>query len=166
MMQRGESFAASFGFGALLQIMSFVGQLGGGAIADHRGDRRGVIMVWWTLGAIAVLVLAFFNGPIVNLLCTAAAGLFIIGAQGLLSNFTASVYETEIRSTGVGMELGVGRIGGILGPYVAGLLQQRFGGTNAMFVAIALATLVSAVVLTFATHVPQAATTHEDRVAA
>jgi hypothetical protein len=45
-------------------------------------------------------------------------------------------------------------------------LQQRFGGTNAMFVAIALATLVSAVVLTFATHVPQAATTHEDRVAA
>ena len=30
MMQRGETFAASFGFGALMQIMSFVGALGSG----------------------------------------------------------------------------------------------------------------------------------------
>ncbi|HTJ26836.1 MAG TPA: MFS transporter [Candidatus Limnocylindria bacterium] len=150
MMQRGEGFVASFAFGALLQVMSLLGQLAGGAIADRTGDRRSVIMTWWTLGALSVVVLALFGGHAVDLVCTAAAGFFVIGGQGLLSNFTAHVYETEVRATGVGMELGVGRLGGILGPYVVGLLQEFVPGSAGMFGAIALATFASVIVLAFA----------------
>ncbi|WP_019937069.1 hypothetical protein [Bordetella sp. FB-8] len=37
------------------------------------------------------------------------------------------------------MELAVGRLGAILGPFIGGTLQQAFGGQDAMLSAIALA---------------------------
>ena len=144
MMKRGETFAASFGFGALMQVMSFVGGLACAHIADRRGASRGVLATWWALGGLAVLALVPFNGHVVNVFCSAAAGFFIIGAQFVLNNFTAGSYDTSMRATGVGMELSVGRVGAILGPFVAGTLQQLYGGATAMFIVIGAASIVAA----------------------
>src|SRR3984957_12276428 len=144
MMQRGETFAASFGFGALLQVMSFVGGLACGHLADRRGVSRGALSTWWAIGGLSVLALVPFNVHVVNVASVAAAGFFIIGAQFVLNNFTAASYETSVRATGVGMMLSVGRVGAILGPFVAGELQQIFHGPTAMFLAIGIAALVAA----------------------
>jgi MFS family permease len=144
MMQRGETFAASFGFGALMQVMSFVGGLVCGHLADRRGMSRGVLSAWWAIGGLSVLALIPFNVQIINIASVAAAGFFIIGAQFVLNNFTAASYETGVRATGVGMMLSVGRVGAILGPFVAGELQQIFRGPTAMFIAIGAAALVAA----------------------
>ena len=143
MMKRGETFAASFGFGALMQIMSFVGGLVCAHLADRRGSSRGLLATWWALGGLSVLALVSFNGHAVNVFCTAAAGFFVIGAQFVLNNFTAGSYDTPMRATAVGMELSVGRIGAILGPFVAGSLQQIYGGPIAMFVVIGTASIVA-----------------------
>jgi hypothetical protein len=43
------------------------------------------------------------------------------------------------------MELSVGRVAAILGPWVAGVLQERYSGPIAMFLAITVATLIAAV---------------------
>ena len=147
MIQRGESFAASFGFGALMQIMSFIGGLVCGYIADRTGSSRWTLGCWWSLGGIAVLSLVFFNVHALNLVCTAAAGFFIIGAQYVLNNFAAASYETNFRATGVGMELSVGRVGAILGPFVVGTLQQVYTGPTAMFIAIGGAAIVAALAI-------------------
>jgi sugar phosphate permease len=79
----------------------------------------------------------------VNITCVAAAGFFIIGAQFVLNNFTAAAYETNVRATAVGMELSVGRVGAILGPFVAGALQQTYQSSLPMFVSIGLAALAA-----------------------
>jgi AAHS family 4-hydroxybenzoate transporter-like MFS transporter len=51
MMKRGETFAASFGFGALMQIMSFVGGLTLAMIADRQPGRSPVLLgMWWATG--------------------------------------------------------------------------------------------------------------------
>jgi len=144
MMQRGETFAASFGFGALMQVMSFLGGLTCGYLADRCGVSRGVLSTWWAIGGVAVLALIPFNVQLVNIGSVAAAGFFIIGAQFVLNNFTAASYQTNVRATGVGMMLSVGRVGAILGPFVAGELQQIFQGPTAMFLAIGAAALVAA----------------------
>ncbi len=145
MMGRGETFAASFGFGALMQIMSFVGGLVLAMLADRRElASTGLLAAWWGLGGLSVLVLIFFGGHAVNLACVAAAGFLIVGAQHVLNNFTAGTYDTTVRASGVGMELGVGRAGAILGPFVAGLLQGATGGPEAMFWTIGGAALVAA----------------------
>ena len=144
MMLRGETFAASFGFGALMQIMSFIGGLTCGYLSDRYRGGRGLLATWWTLGGVAVLTMVFLNDHVINVTCTAAAGFFIIGAMFVLNNFTAASYETGARATAVGMELGVGRIGAILGPFVAGSLQQAYQSPTAMFLAIGAAAVAAA----------------------
>lgn len=68
MLHRGESFAASFGFGALLQIAGFLGGLVCGRISDRHGSRRGMIITWWVFGAAATFTLALFNSHVTNLI--------------------------------------------------------------------------------------------------
>jgi sugar phosphate permease len=85
----------------------------------------------------------FLNDHVVNVTCVAAAGFFIIGAQFVLNNFTAAAYETNVRATAVGMELSVGRVGAILGPFVAGALQQTYQSALPMFVSIGVAALAA-----------------------
>src|SRR6266568_3366555 len=77
MIQRGETFAASFGFGALMQVMSFIGGLTCAHIADRRGASRAVLATWWALGGLSVLALVPFSGHFVNVFCSAAAGFFV-----------------------------------------------------------------------------------------
>jgi MFS family permease len=158
MMQRAETFAASFGFGALMQIMSFVGGMVCGAIADRRGSSRGMLTVWWGLGGISVWALILLNTHATNFLFTAAAGFFTIGAQFVLNNFTAAAYQTNVRATGLGMQLSVGRIGAILGPFVAGALQQIYQGPTAMFLAIGTASIVAAAAIASIGRSPRIAT--------
>jgi MFS family permease len=148
MIQRGETFAASFGFGALMQIAGFLGGLACGHISDWRGSRRKMIVLWWSLGAGSVFTLVFLNNHLINLFFVTAAGFFIIGGQFVLNNFTANVYETRVRATAVGMELSVGRVGAILGPWVTGLLQEHYSGSTAMFLAITVAALIAALAMT------------------
>lgn len=148
MMHRGETFAASFGFGALMQIMSFVGGLALASFADHKPSRAPwLLAVWWGCGGLAVVALVVLGGHVANLVLVAAAGFLVVGAQHVLNNFTASAYDTHVRASAVGMELGVGRIGAILGPFVAGLLQGATGGPDAMFWTIGAAALAASVVI-------------------
>lgn len=149
MLQRGESFVSSFGFGALMQIMSFLGGLACGSLADRFGRAPAFLSLSWFCGGLAVLSLAFFDLHAANVAGVAAAGFFIIGAQFILNNFTAQSYDTSVRASAVGMELGIGRIGAILGPFVVGVVQQVFPGPQMMFCVIGLAAITaSALILT------------------
>lgn len=150
MMQRGEQFATSFGFGALIQAMAFVGSLLCGYLADCGGKDREVMAAWWLAGAAAVGLLALVNVHALNVICVGAGGFCILGGQNVLNNFTAASYDTEVRGTAVGMMLGVGRAGGILGPYITGLLQQHTSGTSGLFVAISAASLIGGGAIVFA----------------
>ncbi|MGH1571116.1 MFS transporter [Methylobacterium sp. P31] len=145
MMGRGETFATSFGFGALMQATSFVGGLALALLADRSpalAPRR--LAMWWFVGGLSVLALNFIDGHLTNWLLVATAGFCIVGAQHVLNNVTAGAYDTSVRASGVGMMLGVGRIGAILGPFVTGFLQQVTHGPDAVFWAIGLAALVAA----------------------
>jgi AAHS family 4-hydroxybenzoate transporter-like MFS transporter len=145
MMKRGETFAASFGFGALMQATSFIGGLTLAMLADRRlALAPKLLATWWAVGGLAIVALVFVGGHGFNLAIVALAGFCIIGAQHVLNNFTAGSYDTGIRASGVGMMLGVGRIGGILGPSVVGLLQQATGNSDVVFWAIGCAVLVAA----------------------
>ena len=146
MTVRGESFGSSFGFAALLQFMAILGGVGCGWIAD-RVDRRIVLIASWLIGAAAITGMALVNLHWANIAFISIAGFMIMGAQPVLNNFTASLYETEVRSTGVGVQLGVGRLGGILGPYILGWLQQIYGGAGPMFAAMGAAAALSALCL-------------------
>ena len=150
MIRRGETFAVSFAFGGLIQIMGFVGSLLCGLLAERTGRDRTFLSVWWLGGALSVLALALVNQHSLNIILVAAGGFCIPGGQTILNNFTAASYETEVRATAVGMMLGVGRLGAILGPFLTGWLQQVYPGSVAMFGAIAMAVALGACVVLIA----------------
>ena len=148
MIKRGEAFASGFSFGALMQGMSFVGGLTLAMLADRGiAATPRLLGIWWIIGGLAVAALVFVNEHAFNVAIVAVAGFCVIGAQHVLNNFTANSYETSFRASGVGMELGVGRIGAILGPFVTGLLQQVTGGPEAVFWAIGGAAILAALVV-------------------
>lgn len=63
MLKRGETFAASFSFGALMQAASFIGGLALATLADRNlGLAPRYLGAWWMLGGIAVLALVFVSG--------------------------------------------------------------------------------------------------------
>jgi AAHS family 4-hydroxybenzoate transporter-like MFS transporter len=80
---------------------------------------------WWPLSlafaaagvAIAAIGLAP-SGRLVLLAAVAQAGGLIVGAQVNLSAYCATVYPTDIRSTGLGWIIGLGRVGAISGALV------------------------------------------------
>jgi MFS family permease len=150
MMQRGETFSASFAFGAVMQFMSFLGALVLGHLIDRLGRSRGLLAVWWATGGLAVLALVAFNAHLVNVTAVAVAGFCIIGAQFVLNNFTAASYETGARATAVGMELAIARVGAILGPLVAGTLQQIYQSPAPMFFSIGLSAIAAGTIILLA----------------
>ncbi|MNP52060.1 putative niacin/nicotinamide transporter NaiP [compost metagenome] len=50
---------------------------------------------------------------------------FNLGAWGGMYAYTPELYPTGVRSTGVGLAASFGRIGGIIAPYLVGILVAR-----------------------------------------
>jgi len=74
------------------------------------------------------------------------AGWCVIGGQPGLNAMAATYYPTEMRSTGVGFCLGIGRIGAILGPYLGGYLIDNHWSSEDLFFAAATAALLATTV--------------------
>jgi AAHS family 4-hydroxybenzoate transporter-like MFS transporter len=71
------------------------------------------------------------------------AGCCISGGQKSLIALAAVFYPAPIRSTGVGWALGIGRVGGILGPIVIGWALAANWSAGAVFYAMAVPMLVA-----------------------
>ncbi|SAL68607.1 major facilitator transporter [Caballeronia udeis] len=66
-----------------------------------------------------------FSGSVAWLMVTVfCAGFCISGGQKSVIALAAVYYPVDLRSTGVGWALGIGRLGGIAGPLVAGMLYS------------------------------------------
>ena len=66
------------------------------------------------------------------------------GFTGLFA-IAAKIYPTEIRSTGIGWGIGLGRIGAVAGPAIAGYLIAAGLSTSANFIIFAVPLAASAV---------------------
>ena len=77
----------------------------------------------YAAGAVSIALIGQSGHSSLMLLTTSfAAGFFATGAQLCTIAFGAAFYETQVRATGVGWSMGVGRVGGVLGPIFGGLL--------------------------------------------
>ena len=83
-----------------------------------------------------------------NVAALAAVGFvgsfFLIGAQNILNATAGHIYPPRMRATGVGWGIGVGRIGGVIGPLIAGALVAAGWPARAIFIAAGLPILVAA----------------------
>lgn len=88
------------------------------------------------IGCIAVAVMGQSASLAVLFTIVFVAGFCVVGGQGGLNSLAANFYPTQVRSTGIGSALGIGRLGAIVGqPIAAGLLGRGLTPAALLFVA-------------------------------
>jgi AAHS family 4-hydroxybenzoate transporter-like MFS transporter len=112
---------------AVLAITALnIGAIIGGFVIGRLCDRFASakpIAVAYALGGVAIALIGVVGTSSGLLLAVAfVAGLFTVGAQMTAIALSSHLYETSLRSTGVGWAFGVGRIGAVVGPLVGGVL--------------------------------------------
>jgi MFS transporter, AAHS family, 4-hydroxybenzoate transporter len=114
-------------------------------------SRFGFVRVLATCFGMACVSIAMIGQPGLSLallfLVVFLAGLGIVGSQSGLNALAASLYPTDLRSTGIGSGLGVGRMGSIVGPVLAGQLISAHWTARSLFLAAAVPALIAALVM-------------------
>jgi len=137
--ETGMSMSYAIYAGTVFNVGAFFGITTQGYFSSKVGLKKtiGSILVFT---AILMGVFDFFIGT--NLLLLIVFGLLGFGIQGGfvgLYSVAARLYPTEIRTSGVGWAIGIGRLGGIAGPAVGGIFTGALGlsmGTTFLIFAV------------------------------
>lgn len=98
--------------------------------------------------ALAMLVLGSGGGGFWFLACAVlTVGIFLIGTQSVLNASCAGVYPPSMRSTGVGWGFGIGRIGSVLSPGIAGVLVAMQWKPAELFMIAAVPTVLASIAI-------------------
>jgi AAHS family 3-hydroxyphenylpropionic acid transporter len=119
-----KGFAKTEAF--LIQILFNIGAATGSVVLGwlmQRRPSRSLLFACYAGVAAALLALASLGHNVILVACAAAlVGAFLLGAQYILYGLCPSYYHTQIRGTGTGAAVAVGRLGSAMGPYLAGQL--------------------------------------------
>lgn len=142
MVEAGYDLSTSLVFLLALNIGGMLGAIGGGYLAD-RFNLAKVLCTLFFSGAIALFLLSYSLPTFVLYICIAIAGAASIGGQILLLAYMSQFYSSNIRATGLGMALGVGRLGAILGPILCGWLLSLSLPINYNFIALSIPCIIA-----------------------
>jgi MFS transporter, AAHS family, benzoate transport protein len=136
MLRAGFDAKGSLSFLLVLNGGAVVGALIGSRVADRLGPKP-VVAACFLIGAAAITLLTVSLPLALLLLFVAVAGLGTSGTQTLIYGFVANYYRTNVRGAGVAWCAGFGRLGGVGGPVIGGLLIGAGLSTNAIFYVLA-----------------------------
>jgi AAHS family 4-hydroxybenzoate transporter-like MFS transporter len=143
----GFSSSTAVLLGTTLQLGGLLGAVFLGPLIDRLGFYRVLVPLFLFAG----LAVAAIGQPGLTMLLlylvVFSAGICIVGAQPALNALASTLYPTEIRATGVGWSLGVGRAGAIVGPVVAAQLVALNWSSEALFFAASIPAVLSCVVV-------------------
>ncbi|MCQ9422926.1 aromatic acid/H+ symport family MFS transporter [Pseudomonas sp. LJDD11] len=143
MNSAGYGLDSSLSFLLVLNAGAIIGAIGGGWLGDRVGLGK-VLFGFFICGALALSLLAFKAPLAVLYLLVAMAGACTIGTQILANACAVQYYPAQVRSTGLGWAMGIGRTGAIIGPLLGGALHASGLPLQASFLAFALPGLVGA----------------------
>ena len=134
-----------------------VGLAGGIAAALILGplmDRYGpyiVVAGLFALSAVSVVLMARILAatpiPWIAIVGSTLVGFCLSGGQKANNALSVYFYPTALRGTGIGWALGVGRIGGVLGPFAAGLMLSSGWSPAGLFETAAVPMIIGTVAI-------------------
>ncbi len=143
----GHSTRVAVLMGTTMQLGGAIGTVVLGLVQG----RVGLIPLLAAAFATATASLVVIGSPALPLAAVVTAvalvGVGLLAGPPMLNALAATWYPVDLRSTGVGAGLGVGRFGAILGPLVASALVARQWPMEALFRVAAVPALLAAVVV-------------------
>ncbi|WPP45665.1 3-(3-hydroxy-phenyl)propionate transporter MhpT [Pseudomonas sp. AN-1] len=127
-----------------LQIGAAVGTLMLGVLMNTLRPLAIAALIYGGLLA-ALAALGIVESFVGMLFAGFAAGVFATGGQGVLYALAPLFYRTEVRATGVGTAVAVGRLGAMSGPLVAGKMLALGTGTVGVMAASAPGLVVAGI---------------------
>ncbi|OCG32887.1 MFS transporter [Gilliamella sp. Choc3-5] len=142
MMIKGFDMVKSFEYILFMTIAQLPGYFSVAWLIERVG--RKWVLVMYLFGT---LVSAYLFGMAESanqlLLYGALLSFFNLGAWGAMYAYTPEQYTTNIRATGSGMAAAVGRVGGILGPLMVGVLMNNKYSISTIFTFFSLSVLIA-----------------------
>lgn len=133
-----QGFSASQASGVMfaLQMGAALGTLMLGALMDKLSPMSMSLLIYSGMLA-SLIALGVANSFSLMLISGFIAGMFATGGQSVLYALAPLFYRTEIRATGVGTAVAVGRLGAMSGPLLAGKMLALGTGTVGVMAASA-----------------------------
>ena len=145
MGEQGYGKNYSLTFLLVLNLAAIAGGLAASYVADRVGAKR-VVASTFVLAALALAALPLSMPAGVLFLAVALAGVGTIGTQVLIYGLVSNYYPTNARAAGVAWCAGFGRLGGIVGPILGGVLVGAGVGGSTAFQLFAAVSLLGAMV--------------------
>ncbi|MDO0919952.1 MULTISPECIES: aromatic acid/H+ symport family MFS transporter [unclassified Enterococcus] len=147
MNSNGYALGSSLTFSVVLNLGTLLGTVLWAIMVDKVGFR--VLMpIIYSVGAISLFGMGIKANLLVLYLFVGLIGMFAFSAHSLMNTFASQYYPAEIRTTGVGFANATGRIGGMLGPIVGGMLLTANVSITMWFLVFAIPGLVAAISIT------------------
>ncbi|MCY0879016.1 MAG: MFS transporter [Firmicutes bacterium] len=149
LVDRGFSLVNSFGYTLIVTAAELPGYLSAAWLIDRFG-RKPVLVTYVALTALFAALFGHATGVAAVLWFGCLLAFFNLGAWGTTYAYTAEQYPTLLRGTGSGWAMGVGRIGGIVGPTIVGTLlasHLQVAGVFWIFTAVLIAVALVVAVL-------------------
>ncbi|MHA2788450.1 MFS transporter [Corynebacterium sp. S7] len=121
-----------------------LGVLVAAKIADMIGPKP-VIITTFTIAALCLFAMPYLTSAPVMYAAIAVTGLGVMGTQILIYGLTANHFPTRARQAGVAWAAGFGRLGGILGPLLGGIIISLGLGTSDAFLVFAVTAVIGAI---------------------
>jgi MFS transporter, AAHS family, 4-hydroxybenzoate transporter len=138
----GLSLKLSIYAGTVFNVGAFFGIITQGYFSSKYGLKK-TIGVIFICTALLMASFGLFVGSDIILLVLAFLGFGIQGGFVGLYAVSARMYPAQFRATGVGYAMGAGRVGGIVGPILAGFLIGAGFSMSANFMVFAIPTLIA-----------------------
>ncbi|HEY1701272.1 MAG TPA: MFS transporter [Trebonia sp.] len=121
LVTHGFSLVHSYSYGIEQAAAATLGGLVIGWVLD-RVNRRLGMAVTFLAGGVCLLFFGIAPSPVELYILNALCGALIVGGQNVVHSLVLDAYPSEVRATGLNWALGVGRLGGVLGPLLGGYL--------------------------------------------
>ncbi|MFJ4453513.1 3-(3-hydroxy-phenyl)propionate transporter MhpT [Pseudomonas sp. NPDC089392] len=131
----------------MVQLLLNLGMATGSILAGLLLDRwRASLLVGLTYTGIlaALLALGLSSGFTSMLLAGFGAGFFVLAAQLILYALAPQLYPAQVRATGVGSAVAIGRLGSISGPLIAGQMLATGTSTPGLMLAVSPGVVIAA----------------------
>lgn len=124
MVLKGFSLIKSFEYVLIMTLAQLPGYFTAAWLIEKLG-RKFVLATYLFGTALSALVFGLTDMTWMLIVSGMLLSFFNLGAWGALYAYTPEQYPTVIRGTGVGMAASIGRLGGIFGPLLVGVLMTK-----------------------------------------
>jgi putative MFS transporter len=146
MVLKGYSLIHSFGYVLIMAIAQYPGYLVASWLVEIIG-RKWTLILFGLLSAISSLLFGFAGSLTELLIFGLILNFSNLGAWGATYTYSVEQYPVSSRASGLGWAMGIGKLGGVVAPYMMGVFIAVHASYALIFGIFFVVTLLSVFVL-------------------